>query len=135
MTDRGAAALELALGVAVLVVPAVIVVASFSGWLEMRAFSVAAAAEGARAAVLATGDPAASGRAVVADLAAGRGIDPDRVGVEMCGGGECVLARGGFVNAVVSVEVPLVRTPWGDVGGVTVVASHSEPVDAYRSLP
>lgn len=134
MTDRGHASLELALGFAVLVVPAVVMVASFAGWLEARSFAVAASAEAARAAVLAVGDPASAGREVVRDLAVGRGIT-EEVGVTMCGGGECVLVRGGFVTAAVTVEVPLVRTPWGEVGGVTVTSEHAEPVDAYRSLP
>ncbi len=144
MRQRGSAALELALGMAVLVVPAVMVVASFSVWVEARTFVRAASAEAARAAVLAEGDPAAAGSTVVAEMASGRGFGAAGVRVTMCGGpeweagagsGTCVLVRGGFVTAEVSVDVPLVATPWGEVGGVTVSAAHAEPVDAYRSLP
>ncbi|MGH8912309.1 MAG: hypothetical protein ACRDVD_07340 [Acidimicrobiia bacterium] len=144
MREEGSASLELALGMAMLVIPAVVMVASFSIWLEARAFVRAGAAEGARAAVLAEGDPAAAGTAVVADMATGRGFPPDEVTVSMCGGpslaagsgsGSCILDRGVLVTASVSVEVPLVETPWGEVGGVKVAASHAEPVDAYRSLP
>ncbi|MFP3914156.1 MAG: hypothetical protein ACLFWM_04725 [Actinomycetota bacterium] len=131
--EEAGASLELALGMALLVIPALIAVLSFSPWLEARAFVRTAAAEGARAAVLADGDPAAAGAALVADMAIGRGWDG--VEVEMCGGGGCVLERGGFVTARVTVEVPLVSTPWGDVGGLTVEATHAEPVDFYRSLP
>ena len=43
--------------------------------------------------------------------------------------------RGSVVTAEVQVWVPLVATPWGEVGGLWVGASHSEPVDLYRSLP
>lgn len=133
MKERGTASLELALGMAVLVIPAVMVVLSFSTWLEARAFVRAAAAEGARAAVLAEVAPATTGFDVVMDMASGRGLD--EVQVSMCGDAECVLVRGGFVTAAVSVDVPLVATPWGEVGGLTVAYTHSEPVDAYRSLP
>lgn len=133
MNERGTASLELALGMAVLVIPAVVTVLSFSPWLEARAFVRAAAAEGARAAVLAVGDPSAAGAALIADLGAGRGFESPII--EMCGGVPCELERGGFVTARVSVEVPLFSTPWGEVGGITVEGVHAEPVDAYRSLP
>jgi len=39
------------------------------------------------------------------------------------------------ITAEVLVWVPLVTTPWGEVGGLWSGASHSEPVDLYRSLP
>lgn len=133
MTERGTASIELALGTALLVIPAVVAVLSFAPWLEARAFVRAAAAEAARSAVLATGDPAQAGAGVVGDLAASRGVEG--VSVEMCGGTACVLERGGYVSASVSVVIPLVSTPWGEVGGITVEAVHSEPVDLYRSLP
>lgn len=133
MRDAGNASLELALGMGMLVIPAVVAVLSFSPWLEARAFVRSAAAEGARAAVLAEGDPVAAGAALVSDMAVGRGYDD--VTVEMCGGGPCSLERGGYVTVRVATHVALVSTPWGEVGGVTVEAVHAEPVDAYRSLP
>lgn len=133
MRQRGSAALELALGMGLLVIPALVAVLSFSPWLEARAFVRTAAAEGARAAVLAASDPTSAGTALVTDLAAGRGFDA--VTVEMCGGAPCVLERAAFVTARVSLEVALVSTPWGDVGGIEVEGFHAEPVDAYRSLP
>lgn len=132
MREQGSASLELALGMGLLIFPAVVAVLAFSPWLEAREFVRSAAAEGARAAVLASGDPAAAGAGLVGDLAAGRGYDV--VEIEMCGGGPCVLERGEFVTVRVAMEVPVVSTPWGGVGGVTVEAFHSEPVDAYRSL-
>lgn len=133
MSQRGSASLELALGVGMLIFPALIAVLSFAPWLEARSFVRSAAAEGARAAVLAVGDPAAAGAAVVLEMAEGRGYEA--VEVEMCGGGGCVLERGRYITAQVAVEVPLIATPWGDVGGIEATAVHSEPVDAYRSLP
>lgn len=133
MTQRGTASLELALGMSLLVIPAVVAVLSFSPWLEARSFVRSAAAEGARAAVLASGDPTSAGTSLVAAMAEGR--EYEGVAVEMCGGALCVLERGAYVTVRVSLEVPLVSTPWGDVGGVVVEGFHAEPVDAYRSLP
>lgn len=133
MTERGSAPLELALGMGLLVLPAVVAVLAFSPWLEARSFVRSAAAEGARAAVLTSGEPAATAAALVANMASGRGYED--VSVEMCGGAPCVRRRGGYVTARVWMEVPLVSTPWGDVGGVAVEGIHAEPVDAYRSLP
>lgn len=144
MSERGTASLELALGVAVLVVPALVAVVSFGPWLEARAFARAAAAEGARVAVLASVEPAVEGAAVVGEMARQRGFDNGDVRVGMCGappaltgssGGTCALVRGGEVVVTVIVEVPLISTPWGDVGGVEIHATHAESVDAYRSLP
>lgn len=133
MSQRGSASLELALGVALLVIPALVAVLSFSPWLEARSFVRSAASEGARAAVLAAGDPTSAGAVLIEDLAAGRGYET--VAIEMCGGSPCDLERGQYVTVRVSIDVPLVVTPWGDVGGVTVEGWHAEPVDAYRSLP
>ena len=133
MTQKGAAPLEFALGMGLLVLPALIVVLAFSPWLEARTFVRAAAAEAARAAVLAHDDPTAIGSAAVQPMATARGYEA--VEVVMCGGSPCVLRRGAYVTAEVTVHVPLVATPWGDVGGVPVTALHAEPVDVYRSLP
>lgn len=133
MRERGSAAVELAVGVATLLIPAVVVVISFAPWLDARAFVNAAASEAARAAVLTAGDPNSAGVEAVAGMAGARGYV--EVSVEMCGGDRCLVRRGGFVSARVTVVVPLFATPWGEVGGVEVAGGHAEPVDAYRSLP
>ncbi len=135
MSERGSAPLELALGVGLLVLPALVAVLSFGPWLEARAFVRAAAAEGARSAVLATGDPATAGASTIGQMASGRGFDASSVHVIMCGDGSCVRERGEYVTAEVAVDIALISTPWGEVGGVTVRAAHAEPVDAFRSLP
>src|SRR5690606_41653463 len=56
VTQKGAAPLEVALGMGLLVLPALIVVLAFSPWLEARTFVRAAAAEAASAAALARAD-------------------------------------------------------------------------------
>lgn len=135
MSEQGSAALELALGIGGLVIPAVIAVLSFAPWLEARAFVRSASAEAARAAVLAAEDPASVAAEVVAGMASARGYSADAIDLSLCGGEECRLERGGVVTVRVAIEIPLVSTPWGGVGGLAVAGFHAEPVDAYRSLP
>lgn len=141
MTDRGHAAVELALGVGVLLLPVALVVTAFGPWSERRVIAEAAAAEAARTTVLEL-DHAAGG-AVVLSAATARGVVPDLIRLGWCGAvpvaveqapGACPLLRGTSVEARVEVWAPLMRTPWGDVGGIWVSGTHTEPIDLYRSL-
>ncbi len=142
--SRGSASLEMALGAGLLLVPAVLLVLSFGPWLERYGFVRLASAEAARAVVLSDGDAAAA-RAVVEDVARGHGIDPAVVAVGVCseprpltaaGGWGCgPLVRGGTVAVVVAVRVPVLSTPFGEIGGIEIRHRRVEPVDLYRSLP
>jgi hypothetical protein len=104
-------------------------------------FAEAAAAEAARAAVIHL--DVSAGETVVYEMAANHGLSPDLVRLGWCGGSPsgdeeataCSFDRGSAVSANVDVWVPLIATPWGDVGGLWIGAAHSEPVDLYRSLP
>jgi len=142
MTDRGHAAAELALAVGLLLLPVALAVLAFGPWSERRVFAEAAAAEAARAAVIHL--DTSSGAVVVSDMATNHGLEPGLVRLGWCGAvpaeiagdpGSCRFDRGARVTAEVLVWVPLVATPWGEVGGLWSGASHSEPVDLYRSLP
>lgn len=142
MTDRGHAAVELALAVAVLMLPVALVVTSFGPWSERRVLAEAAAAEAARAVVLALDHRV--GLDVIASMTEGHGMAPDQVRASWCGqqvsslaelAGGCSLTRGSVVTATVQVWVPLIPTPWGDVGGLWATGVHAEPVDLYRSIP
>jgi len=142
MSDRGHAAVELGLAVGVLLLPVALAVLAFGPWSERRVFAEAAAAEAVRAAVIQL--DTSVGSQVVMDMAVNHGLGPDLVRLAWCGGtgsGQdevpeaCTFDRGAVVTAEVEVWVPLVATPWGDVGGLWVGASHSELVDLYRSLP
>ena len=82
-----------------------------------------------------------AGTQVVTDMAANQGLSNDFVRLDWCGAAEsgagaapdaCSFDRGSVVTAEVQVWVPLVATPWGDVGGLWVGASHS---GAGRSIP
>lgn len=141
MSDRGHAAVEFGLAVGLLLLPVALAVLAFGPWSERRVFAEAAAAEAARAAVIELSTGAGAG--VVSDMAANHGLTDDQVLLGWCGGAaggvanagsECGFARGSDVTAEVRVWVPLIVTPWGEVGGLWVAAVHSEPLDLYRSL-
>lgn len=142
MTDRGHAAVEFALAFGVLLLPVALAVLSFGPWLEHRVVARAAAAEAARAAVVNL--DLATGEAMAMSVITAHGLDPGSARLGWCGSspaaigasaGLCPLARGSSAVATVELWVPLLNTPWGPVGGLWASASHSEPVDLYRSLP
>ena len=138
MSERGHAAVELALAVAALLLPVAIVLLAFGPWSERRVTAEAIAAEAARSAAIEL-DLDAGMESIVAQI---RGLgfeDPVKVG--WCGAepsspaqGVCPFTRGSVVSVTVSLWAPVVTTPWGDVGGVWVVGEHSEPIDLYRSM-
>lgn len=139
MKDRGHAAVELALAVGVLLIPAAIAVLAFGPWSERRVAAEALASEAARAAVLELSLSAGAG--ALAQHAEALQLDPDSVRIGWCGtvpenpaAGDCPLTRGSVVSASVEVWTPLISTPWGSVGGLWVTADHTEPIDLYRSL-
>lgn len=142
MRDSGHAAVELALAVGVLILPAALFVLSLGPWLEQRVTARAVAAEAARAAALDL--DLTDGADAAMQLTISHGVAVDRARLGWCGAdpiridapsGSCSLARGSVVTAGVELWVPLITTPWGPVGGIWTGASHSEPVDLYRSIP
>ena len=139
MSDRGHAAVELALAVGVLLLPVALVVTAFGPWSERRVAAESLAAEAARAVVLELSHEA--GSAVISSTTDALGLSSDLVRVGWCGAspasvpaGACSLDRGSVVAVTVEVWTPLIDTPWGPVGGIWVSADHSEPIDLYRSL-
>lgn len=141
MRDQGHAAVELAMAVAVLMLPVALVVTGFGPWSERRVLAESTAAEAARAAALELDHSA--GVDVVLTAASNASLDLESVRLGWCGvdtgpvdspSGSCPLSRGSTVEARVEVWTPLIATPWGAIGGLWVSASHAEPVDLYRSL-
>lgn len=132
--------MEFALAAGLLLLPVAFVVLGFGPWSERRVLAEAAAAEAARAAVIAL--DTSVGARVVSEMTADHGLSPSMVRLGWCGGApgpvggspSCSFARGTEVVARVEVWVPLVATPWGDLGGLWVGAVHAEPIDLYRSL-
>ena len=139
MKDKGHAAVELVLAAALLMLPAIVVVAAFGPWSERRVVAESAAAEAARAAVIDL--DLASGHAAISAVAGNYSLGASSVRVGWCGAeptpggaGACSMARGSTVGVVVEIWAPIVSTPWGAVGGIWVRGEHSEPIDLYRSL-
>ncbi len=141
MSDRGHAAVELGLAVGLLLIPVAIAVLGFGPWSERRVFAEAAAAEAARSAVIALDTGA--GSEVMSEMSVNHGLSIDDVRLGWCGESPtsppspapaCSFERGSEVRAEVAVRIPLVTTPWGEIGGIWVSAVHDEPVDLYRSL-
>ena len=138
-TERGHAGVELALAIAVLMIPAAIAVLGFGPWSERSVLAGAAAAEAARAAVISLSTT--TGDQVAADMGRNYGLDPTEMRLGWCGAGPvtggsgtCPMTRGTTVEVTVEVWVPIVTTPWGEIGGVWVSRSHTESIDLYRSL-
>ena len=137
--ERGQAGVELALAVAVLMIPAAVAVLGFGPWSERSVLAGAAAAEAARAAVVNLST--ATGEEVAAEMSLNFGLDLTEMKLGWCGAepvtggaGTCPMSRGASVEVTVSVWVPLVTTPWGEIGGVWISRSHAESIDLYRSL-
>ncbi len=83
MRDRGHAAVELALGAGLMLLPAAIVVLAFGPWAEHRVTAEAIAAEAARIAVIEL--DVTAGNVGLGAHAADAGIDPARIRVGWCG--------------------------------------------------
>lgn len=135
---RGAAAgfvaLELALGIGLLVLPLTMLVLTFPTWSEYQATATTAASEAAREAVLA-GDVEqgrARGETVAREVFANHGLG--RAAVDVRWGGSGGLTRGATVVAEVTIRMPAVEIPGiGRVGSWDWTATHAEQVDRYRS--
>jgi hypothetical protein len=132
--ERGASPIELALGILTIVVPIALVVLLVAPVFEARNFVRRAAAEAARAGVLAEVDQLAVAATSVANLAAVMGVDSEEISVLFCDGGPCSWTRGAVFVVEVSMPVQQVSELL-PVGELTVRARHSEQVDFYRSRP
>ncbi|HSJ29255.1 MAG TPA: hypothetical protein VLB67_13690 [Acidimicrobiia bacterium] len=139
MTERGTAAVELALGVLVLLVPMAMLVLSFGPSLEARVLARSLAADLASTLVVFGGTvpPAHLDRLV--DQARGAGVDPVAIRVDPCGEGQrpltfalsCPLVRGGVVEVSVTLSV---HRPV--VGGPSSISATSRlRVPDHRSSP
>lgn len=147
--DAGYVAMELALGLGVLVLPMALLALSFPGWVDRQSLATAAAQEAARAVVVSPSseEGEATARRLVSEIAANNGLDAD--GLVVCfvthpgevtaptGCGDVELQRGAAVTAHVQVRLPAVFLPGlgVSIGEVVRTVSHTEHVDRYRGLP
>ena len=134
--ERGFVALELAAGVALLLFPVAVLVASLPGWFDRQSLARQAARDAARAVVLdgTCRDDVAWAAALL--VASGGDVAPGELRVELDCVPGTVLARDRTVSARVTVDMPAVTVPViGSVGAWRWTAGHTEPVDPYGSRP
>ena len=141
MRDSGHASVEMALAAGVLLLPVVLTLLAFGPWLEKSMLVESLAAEAARAAVVTRNFETAA--ALIDEARIDRSIAAEDLTIGWCGdenrvvGTErftCEFSRGSRIEAAVSLWTPMFVTPWGNVGGLWVTGTHSEPIDSYRSL-
>jgi hypothetical protein len=132
--EAGFVATELAAGVALLVLPVVLLVLTFPRWSERQTTARVIAREVARRSARDAVCDRGAARDLGATMARNLGVDPAQVSVELeCSDG-LELAPGGDVQARVTVAMPAVQVPGlGAVGAWSWTARHREPVDRYVS--
>lgn len=145
--QSGTAAIELVVGVALIMVPMAMIVLSFAPLLEARTFVRLASAEMARTIAITDGDELLAYQ-TVRDMAVNNNIDPSMVEVALCGGSEgalagvprssCadsdgLLARGTYVSVFMRITVKVVPL-YTDRFTISTGYEHAELVDQYRSI-
>jgi hypothetical protein len=132
--EQGSVAVELSLGIGLLVLPMALLVLLLPTWLERQSMARVAAQEAARSVAVAADPQQASAIAseVVTRIAVNHGLPADAITVRISGG----LGRGQVVTATVTVDMPATSFPGlTEVGGFSYTTAHREVIDPYRSLP
>lgn len=138
MKEKGTAAIELSLGILVLVIPVALLVLSFGPTLERRVLARSLATETARIIVHADGDVSVRERDRLVGIVRAAGVDPGSVRVGACESilravsemDGCRLEGRAEVSVTVEVAVQPQLLPGGPAG---VSYTHTEPLDPYRS--
>ena len=138
MKEKGTAAIELSLGILVLVIPVALLVLSFGPTLERRVLARSLAAETARIIVHADGEVSARERDRLVGIVRAAGVDTGSVRVGVCEGllgavsevAGCRLEGRTEVGVTVEVAVQPHLLPRGPA---VVSYTHTEPLDPYRS--
>jgi hypothetical protein len=134
--EHGFVALELAVGIGLLVLPVACLVVTLPTWSERQTTARAIAREVGRTTATAGVCDRAEAEATTREMAANLGLGPGDVSVALDCRPGARLARGGTVTARVTVQVPAVALPGiGPAGAWSWTAAHTEPVDPYRSFP
>lgn len=140
MREQGTAAIELSLGVLVLLIPLAVLVLSFGPTLERRVLARSLATETARVIVHADGGVSDHERDRLVSIARAAGVEATSVRVTVCERAPrplpdvegCPLQGRAEITVTVEVAVEPQILP----GGPDVVAYvHLEPLDPYRSRP
>jgi hypothetical protein len=130
--ERGSSTpLTLMLGVALIVVPVMVLVLMVPTWEQRAVDAQDAARDAARALVVADNwdDGVAAADAVVSEVIESDGLTTADVSVQYSGS----LNPGAVVSAAVTVTVPVGNLPGlGFVGPLHYIATSTEHVDSYR---
>ena len=141
--QRGSAPVELVMAIGLILIPMALISLSFGPYLQRLVLVKVAAAEAARELVLSDGSEAGV-VALVAEIARNHGVQEGDVGIGFCKGGIRPVteapgsgcgspAKGREFTVTVTVAIPALVTPYGEVGVLTARASHTETVGLYRS--
>jgi hypothetical protein len=134
--ESGFVALELALGISLLVLPVALLVIALPGWSERQSTARTIAREVARDAARSSTCDLDGAQRLAATMAENLGLRPEDVQVRLdCVAGDA-LDAGTDLSADVTVSMPAVQIPLvGAVGAWDWTARHREPVDRYGSAP
>ena len=141
--QRGSAPLELVMAIGLILIPMALLSLSFGPYLQRMVLVKTAAAEAARELVLSDGSEAGVA-ALIAEIARNHGVQESDVSVGFCDGairpvterpgpGCGSPVKGKEFTVTVTVGIPALVTPYGEVGSLTARASHTEIVGLYRS--
>lgn len=134
--EQGFAALELSAGVALLLLPVVLLVVSLPRWVERQDVARVAARDAARVVGLRGWCDQGAAEQAVARIAGDAGFPFGTLQVTLDCAAAGPLPRGGRVTAQVRVAMPVLAVPTvGSVGSWTWTAGHREPIDPYGSRP
>ncbi len=133
--ESGFVAAELAIGLALLVLPVGCLVLTLPTWAERQATARAVAREVGRSTAVAGTCDADGARVLARQMAVNLGLRSSDVSIALDCRPGAVLPRAGQVTATVTVEVPAVAIPgMGDVGAWHFTVGHTESLDPYRSV-
>lgn len=127
--ERGGVLLEFPLVVGLVLIPLGMLALSASTWVERQTAARDAAAESARAIVLAGPDSKVTPASVLADVEAGYGFPAGTLRGAIPEDG---LVPGASVTVEVTVEIPALSLPIvGDIGAVDWTTEHTERLPDY----
>ncbi|MGH8921518.1 MAG: hypothetical protein ACRD0H_24805 [Actinomycetes bacterium] len=130
--EDGFAALELAFGLVILVLVAIVTI-TLSTWPERATTGRKVARVAAQAAAEQTSwdDAQAAGASAADEAATNYGLRPGDFTVNFAGS----IERDGSVTATVSIRMPAIAVPGINAGEWTWTTSNTQAAGAYRSLP
>jgi len=132
----GVFVVELAAGIAFLVLPVALLVLALPSWAERQSVARVVAREVGRTVARDGRCYADDARQLAAVVAVNHGLAGDDVSVTLGCVPGAALPAGGLVVVAATVREPGLRVPGiGRVGDWSFTARHAEPVDRYAGVP